>query len=67
MDGALEWKPAGVIELAVTSAHKKAFYGVAKTIVTGEDRNYVYVQPRIKTRVRFRNCYKRIIAIAGVC
>ncbi|WP_169091458.1 RNA ligase family protein [Paenibacillus sp. PL91] len=51
-------RPAGTIELAVPSTHKKAFYGVAKTIVTGEDRNYVYVQPRIKARVRFRNYYK---------
>lgn len=51
-------RPAGIIELAVPSAHKKAFYGAAKTIVTGEDRNYVYVQPLIKARVRFRNYYK---------
>ncbi|KRE35636.1 ATP-dependent DNA ligase [Paenibacillus sp. Soil522] len=51
-------RPAGTIELAVSSDHKKAFYGVVKTIVTGEDRNYVYVQPRIKARVRFRNYYK---------
>lgn len=51
-------RPAGLIELAVPSMHKKAFYGVAKTIMTGEDKNFVYVQPRIKARVRFRNWTK---------
>lgn len=51
-------RPVGIIELAVPTAHKKAFYGVVKTIVTGEDRNYVYVQPTLKARVRFRNWTK---------
>jgi DNA ligase-1 len=45
----------GVLELAVPSAHKKAFYGVSKGLITGEDRNFVYVDPSIKARVRFRN------------
>lgn len=51
-------RPAGIIELAVPAAHKKAFYNVASTIVTGEDRNFVYVEPCIKARVRFRNYYR---------
>jgi len=50
-------RPAGIIELAVPAAHRKAFYNVAKSIVTGEDRNFVYLQPRVKARVRFRNFY----------
>jgi DNA ligase-1 len=45
----------GVLELAVPSAHKKAFYGVSQGLITGEDRNFVYVEPIIKARVRFRN------------
>jgi DNA ligase-1 len=45
----------GIIELAVPAAHRQAFYGVAKTIITGEDRDYVYVQPSIEAVVRFRN------------
>lgn len=45
----------GVLELAVPSPHKNAFYGVSKALVTGEDRNFVYVEPKIKARVRFRN------------
>lgn len=48
-------KNVGVLELAVPSAHKNAFYGVSKALVTGEDRNFVYVHPSIKARVRFRN------------
>jgi DNA ligase-1 len=45
----------GVLELAVPSTHKKAFYGVSQGLITGEDRNFVYVEPSIKARVRFRN------------
>jgi DNA ligase 1 len=48
-------RTVGILELAVPSAHKKAFYGVSKGLVTGEDRNFVYVQPSISVRVRFRN------------
>jgi DNA ligase-1 len=51
-------RTVGVLELAVPSAHKKAFYGVSKGLVTGEDRNFVYVQPSIAARVRFRNWTK---------
>lgn len=51
-------RPVGVIELAVPSMHKQAFYGVVASIKTGEDREYVYVQPRIKARVRMRNWTK---------
>jgi DNA ligase 1 len=53
-----EGRPAGIIELAVPKTHKKAFYSVAKLITTGEDRNFVYVQPHIKAKVRFRNWTK---------
>lgn len=48
-------RTVGVLELAVPSAHKNAFYGVSKVLITGEDRNFVYVQPSIKALVRFRN------------
>jgi DNA ligase-1 len=48
-------RAVGIIELAVPAAHRQAFYGVAKTIITGEDRDYVYVQPSIEAVVRFRN------------
>jgi DNA ligase-1 len=54
----IDGRPAGVIELAVPAAHRKVFYNVARSLVTGEDRDYVYVEPLIKARVKFRNFYK---------
>ncbi|MDH2332490.1 ATP-dependent DNA ligase [Paenibacillus polymyxa] len=51
-------RPSGIIELGATPTHKKAFYGVSKTLITGEDREYVYVEPRIRARVKMRNWTK---------
>ncbi|MEJ8548136.1 RNA ligase family protein [Brevibacillus borstelensis] len=51
-------RPAGVIEFGVPPAHKQAFYDVAKELIAGEDREFVYVEPRIKARVKFRNWTK---------
>lgn len=48
-------RAVGILEFAVPSSHKQAFYGVAKALVTGEDRDFVYVEPKINARVRFRN------------
>jgi DNA ligase 1 len=48
-------RPAGVIEFGVGPTEKKAFYGVAQQIVTGEDRSFVYLEPRIRARVKMRN------------
>jgi DNA ligase-1 len=48
-------RTVGVLEAAIPSAHKNAFSGVSKGLITGEDRNFVYVEPSIKARVRFRN------------
>lgn len=47
-------QPAGILELSVPPSHRNAFYGVSKSIVTGEDRDFVYVAPSIQARVRFR-------------
>lgn len=44
----------GVLERSVPSAHRKAFYGVSRSIRTGEDSHYVYVQPCLKARIRYR-------------
>jgi len=48
-------RPVGIIELAVPQDHKRAFYKVAQRLVTGEDRDFVYLEQRISARVRFRN------------
>jgi ATP-dependent DNA ligase len=48
-------RPVGIIELAVPIEHKRAFYGLADRLKVREDRDYVYVEPRISVRVKFRN------------
>jgi DNA ligase-1 len=47
--------PAGIIELGAGPTERKAFYGVAQQLVTGEDRDFVFVEPRIRARVKMRN------------
>jgi DNA ligase 1 len=47
--------PAGIIEFGAGPTERKAFYGVAKQLVTGEDREFVFVEPRIKAKVKMRN------------
>jgi DNA ligase-1 len=44
-------RPAGIIELGVPPKHKKAFYGISKQLVIGEDKNFVYLEPLIKAKV----------------
>jgi len=48
-------RTVGLLELAVPSSHKNAFYGASKCLITGEDNNFVYIEPSIKARVRFRS------------
>ncbi|WP_028551773.1 ATP-dependent DNA ligase [Paenibacillus sp. UNC451MF] len=51
-------RPLGVIELGVTPHHKMAFYGVKDQLFRGEDRDYFYLEPRIKAKVKIRNWTK---------
>ncbi|PYY29715.1 ATP-dependent DNA ligase [Paenibacillus illinoisensis] len=51
-------KPAGIIEHGPSPKHKQAFRGVCQQIVTGEDKNHVYLEPRIQARVKMRNWTK---------
>jgi len=51
-------RPAGIIEFGASPTHKKAFYGVSKAIVSGEDSEFVYVEPWIRARVKIRNWTK---------
>jgi DNA ligase 1 len=44
-------QPAGIIELGVPPKHKKAFYGITKQLVIGEDKNFVYLQPLLKAKL----------------
>ncbi|RAV18808.1 RNA ligase family protein [Paenibacillus contaminans] len=52
-DGRL--RPAGIIELGVSPRHKMAFYSVCKSLVTREEKDFVYLEPRIKACVKIRN------------
>ncbi|WP_068616557.1 ATP-dependent DNA ligase [Paenibacillus tuaregi] len=54
-DNSAKIRPAGIIEHGASPTHKKAFYGVVKPLITGEDREFVYVEPRIRARVKMRN------------
>ena len=51
-------RPAGIIEHGPNQKHKQAFRGVCKQLVTGEDKNHVYLEPRIQARVKMRNWTK---------
>ncbi|MED1645580.1 RNA ligase family protein [Brevibacillus agri] len=51
-------RPAGIIELGVPPLHKQAFRGVCGQLVTGEDKNFVYLEPRLRATVKFRNWTK---------
>ncbi|AHV99000.1 ATP-dependent DNA ligase [Paenibacillus sabinae] len=51
-------RPAGIIEFGATPTHKRAFYGVVKPLITGEDREFVRLEPRIRARVKIRNWTK---------
>ncbi|WP_336772318.1 ATP-dependent DNA ligase [Paenibacillus sp. MMO-58] len=53
-----EGKSVGIIEFAVPGEHRKAFYRIAQDIVTGENKNFVFVKPLITARIRMRNWYK---------
>lgn len=45
----------GVIEFGVRPRHKMAFYGVRDRLKVGEDRDFVYVEPRLRAKVKIRN------------
>ncbi|KPV60698.1 ATP-dependent DNA ligase [Paenibacillus sp. A3] len=51
-------RPAGIVELGVTPAAARAFYGVSKQLVAGENGDFVYLEPRIRARVKTRNWTK---------
>lgn len=51
-------RPAGIIEHGPSPMHKQAFRGVCQHLVTGEDKNNVYLEPRIKAKVKMRNWTK---------
>lgn len=57
-DASGKLRPAGVIEHGPTPKHKQAFRGVCHQLVLEEDKNHVYLQPRIQAKVKMRNWTK---------
>ncbi|MFK0524729.1 ATP-dependent DNA ligase [Paenibacillus illinoisensis] len=57
-DASGKLRPAGIIEHGPSPKHKQAFRGVCKQLVTGEDKNHVYLEPRIRAKVKMRNWTK---------
>lgn len=51
-------RPAGIIEHGPNQKHKQAFRGVCQQLVTGQDNDYVYLEPKIQARVKMRNWTK---------
>lgn len=51
-------RPVGIIEHGPSHKHKQAFRGVCSQLITGEDKNNVYLEPRIQARVKMRNWTK---------
>ncbi|WP_336789558.1 ATP-dependent DNA ligase [Paenibacillus sp. MMO-177] len=50
-----EGRTVGCIEGTISTEDRKAFYLLAQSLITGQDRHFVYVKPVLKIRVRFRN------------
>ncbi|MFE5430258.1 hypothetical protein [Peribacillus simplex] len=51
-------KPAGIMEF-VTPAARKQFYKQYQDLVVDENNNFIYLDPKIKCRVKFRNYTKK--------
>lgn len=47
-----------LLETAPGPFSQQAFRGVCKQLVTGEDKKYVYLEPRIHAKVKMRNWTK---------
>lgn len=50
-------RPAGIVEF-VTQAARKEFYSKSRGLVTGENKKFVFLDPKIRGMVKFRNWTK---------
>lgn len=50
-------RPAGIVEY-VTQTARKEFYSKSRGLVTGENKNFVFLDPKIRGVVKFRNWTK---------
>jgi DNA ligase-1 len=51
-------KPAGIMEF-VTPAARKQFYNLYQNLIVDESKKFIYLDPKIKCRVKFRNYTKK--------
>ena len=51
-DGQLQ--PGGTLELGMGPTERKALYAVSRSIITQEDQRFVYLEPRIRCRVKYK-------------
>jgi DNA ligase 1 len=54
-DGKL--KPGGIMEFMVPEAKKK-FYNEFRDLIVEEDKKFIFLDPKIKCKVKFRNYTK---------
>lgn len=50
-------KPAGIMEFMAPAA-KKRFYEEYRSLIVNEDKKFIYLDPKMKCRVKFRNYTK---------
>ncbi|GMK47851.1 SPBc2 prophage-derived DNA ligase-like protein LigB [Paenibacillus glycanilyticus] len=50
-----EGRTVGCIEWTIPTEDRKAFYQRAESLITGQDKHFVYVKPILKVIVRFRD------------
>jgi DNA ligase-1 len=48
-------RSAGIIESGMSPAQKEAFRTISKQLVSGEDKSFVYLEPGIRAKVKFRS------------
>lgn len=46
--------PAGLVEFGISDIQRKAFYGVAKGLIAGENKQYNFIDPVIRCKVKGR-------------
>lgn len=49
-----EARPLGIVEFGMSPEQKKAFYRVSKQLIIGEDKNFVYLEPVIRCKLKGR-------------
>lgn len=48
-------RPVGMIESGITPRQNKEFHEVSQQLITGEDNQFIYIQPLIKAKVKFHH------------